>query len=649
MALALTSNRPLFGFGSLDTSFGNSGLVKLDFGGRYEDAKGVVVQPDGKIVLVGTGGSSNRFVVLRLMPDGTLDVGFNGDGKRIFPSSGGSPAVGLLPDGKILVAMSHSASPLGCQLWRLNCDGSSDPDFGTGGVAHADMGSPHRTADLHVLPDGKILVAGSVGSSGEWECAMARFQPDGTLDTSFGDGGIVIIDLSNPINQEKDDVIESLAVQPDGKVVVGGYTGNARHTSDRTHLIARFTSDAQLDPTFGGGGKIYPDFDPGFGASPRISSLAIRAHGKILAVSNSGGDVAFLQLNRHGDFDTCFTSDGIVPTTTAVPHASKLTVDYDGNILLTTKPHFSVARFAPDGSYTDKFSGPDFGYSTQFAYDLAVSPSGEIFLAGVCGNWGSNTDLAVVKLTNLSYKRLEQTVMTPSVDAMAESLDGKPFVLTDGGDSINVFRTSDGSIERRGIFEFDLSTIPPNARILAARYDLDISTFTYSGGNYPKVGLYAYAGDNELSPADVDLSSSMIGSSGSITALGPISVQLDCGIIQNLVADRIPALGLVGYAELPNYQADFWASEAQGLMGSPPTFVIDYSLPSARADSDNDLDVDADDMDVMLDCVSGPEQPGEECCLDWDLDVDGDIDQNDFGILQQCLGGFDTPAECFPD
>jgi uncharacterized delta-60 repeat protein len=225
--------------GSLDTSFDSDGWLTTDFGSDEDFGYAVMRQADGKIVVAGS--SAGDFALARYNLDGSLDTDFDLDGKVTTDFFGGSDAgnaIALAPDGKILVA--GSAMYLGTYdfaLARYNLDGSLDASFGaeTGWVVtdfdvHNDFGY-----DIAVTREGKIVVAGQTWWEVDYQVsdfALARYHPDGSLDTSFGEDGRVTTDFSDY------DVSSSLVLQPDGKIVVAGQI--ATTTYNWNFVVARY-------------------------------------------------------------------------------------------------------------------------------------------------------------------------------------------------------------------------------------------------------------------------------------------------------------------------------------------------------------------------------------------------------------------------
>src|SRR6266540_155863 len=183
-ALAASGDAP----GDLDPTFGAGGKVTTVFGGDSR-AYVLVLQPNGKLVAAGVG--PNGFALARYNPDGSLDTSFGAGGKVTTPI-GAANALVLQPDGKLVAAGSNNISPSDFVLVRYNPNGSLDTSFGGDGKVTTAIGFGARAFALALQPDGKLVAAGMgwTGSTG-FESALVRYNPDGSLDTSFGAGGKV--------------------------------------------------------------------------------------------------------------------------------------------------------------------------------------------------------------------------------------------------------------------------------------------------------------------------------------------------------------------------------------------------------------------------------------------------------------------------
>ena len=253
-------------------------------------ARGVALQGDGKIVVVGGGGSGADFALARYNTDGSLDTSFSGDGKLTtdFGSSDAGAAVAVQGDGKI-VAVGGSAGDFA--LARYNPNGSLDTSFSGDGKQTTDFGGFGQVAaGVALQGDGKIVVAGNGGSTGNSvDFALARYNTDGSLDTSFSGDGKQKTDFGDF------DVATGVALQADGKIVAVGVT----RAGGGDFALARYNPNGSLDTSFSGDGKQTTDF----GGSDGANGVVLQGDGKIIAVGDSGagdGDFALARYNTTG-------------------------------------------------------------------------------------------------------------------------------------------------------------------------------------------------------------------------------------------------------------------------------------------------------------------------------------------------------------
>src|SRR5215471_1271543 len=273
----------------LDPAFGAAGKVSLSLGpgapGNGGRAEALAIQPDGKIVVAGFAwqtGTSIDFAVTRFNQDGSLDQSF-GTGGRVatdfFGMEDEAQAVAIQPDGKIVVAgrAAIAAATGGVldfdfALARYNHDGTLDTGFGSGGKVTTHFGDGRNIGQAVLLqPDGHIVVAGGApGVNGGLDFALARYSSTGTLDPSFGAGGMVRTDFMGD-----NDVALALALQPDGKLIAAGEAAGDKSIIGTPlgtdFALARYNANGSLDTTFGVGGKVTTDF---LGANDVAASVA---------------------------------------------------------------------------------------------------------------------------------------------------------------------------------------------------------------------------------------------------------------------------------------------------------------------------------------------------------------------------------------
>ncbi|MGB9990125.1 beta strand repeat-containing protein [Pseudoduganella rhizocola] len=305
--------------GTLDTAFGSGGSVVVGVASANDTPRQILLQADGKIVVAGTGNggasSTNDFALLRLNADGTLDTSFNGSGKLVVPVGTGpdsANAAVLQADGKIVVAGtvgSGSAADYG--LVRINADGTLDSSFGTGGKQVLAVGPGGDAAYVLTLQaDGKLIAAGYSRSgsadTSDWDMSLVRLNADGSLDSSFGTGGKVVTHVGN-----LNDRIFAIQVQPDGKIVTAG-TMNVQLSSVMSgqFAITRYNANGTLDTSFGNGGIATV---PGHGMGDQAASLGL-ANGKIVLFGSTFNDLqanvsnVIARLNADGTLDDSFAT-----------------------------------------------------------------------------------------------------------------------------------------------------------------------------------------------------------------------------------------------------------------------------------------------------------------------------------------------------
>jgi uncharacterized delta-60 repeat protein len=226
--------------GDLDPGFGESGKVTTAFGAA---AYSIAVQRDGKLVLAG--GGTTDFALARYNGDGTLDSSFGENGKvttEILRHYNWAFAVAIQTDGKIVAAggAGDFSTSDGFALVRYNSDGSLDSSFGDGGkVTTAFDSSEGEAYAIAIQSDGMIVAGGYVEGMTDYHFALARYKSNGKLDKSFGVGGKVTTSFSNFSVTAR-----SMAIQPDGKIVLAGYAGDQDGRVD--FALARYNSDGSL-------------------------------------------------------------------------------------------------------------------------------------------------------------------------------------------------------------------------------------------------------------------------------------------------------------------------------------------------------------------------------------------------------------------
>ena len=334
--------------GSLDSSFGTGGIVTTDAGGDHDEAMSIAIQKNGKIVVAGGRMISGAFdfVVVRYNTDGTPDTSFGTDG--IVTTNIGDPgyanakSVAIQSDGKIIAAgIGESSSGYNFAIVRYNTDGTTDTSFGTGGIVTTDVNG--SASSVTIQDDGKIIAAGdSYDGDSIYYFALIRYNTNGTLDTTFGTGGMVTTNIG-PVG---DSAAKSLLVQKDGKIVAAGSTMTDTHPY---FALTRYNSNGTPDTSFGTDGVVITEVSSADGAS----SVTIQDNGKIVATGGMFEEFNLVRYNTNGTPDTSFGIDGIV-TTDVGGGVSSVTIQKDGKIVTagwsdnSSDFDFAVVRYVGD-------------------------------------------------------------------------------------------------------------------------------------------------------------------------------------------------------------------------------------------------------------------------------------------------------------
>ena len=398
--------------GSLDTSFDSDGKVVTSIPGTKEQANAVAVQSDGKIVITGDSVNNNstlgHLAVLRYNANGSLDTSFNGSGLVITQMEEGRSSVGnvlmIQPDGKIIASGIFSGSFF--LLARYNSDGSLDNTFGFSGLAINNVGYGFSSARaVAVQPNGRIVVAGCVSQGGYCNFGVARYNADGSPDTTFDGDGKVTLAFTNNIDE-----VRAVAVQSDGKIVVVGTTGFASSPPQTNDIaVARFNVDGSLDNTFDGDGKVIINQ----ALFEYAMDVAIQPDGKIVlagsrAISGEDQNIVVHRLNPNGSFDASFGANGTaVVTNLSSDAAAAVTIQTDGKIIAAggasngSNFDFAVIRFNANGSIDTSFDSDGIVTTPILTGDdaarsVAIQPDGKIVASGI-GRSGTNSKFAVVR------------------------------------------------------------------------------------------------------------------------------------------------------------------------------------------------------------------------------------------------------------
>ncbi|MBK9176445.1 MAG: T9SS type A sorting domain-containing protein [Flavobacteriales bacterium] len=398
-------------FSVLDESFSGDGKVTTDLGTRGSYGNAMKVLPDGRYLVTCeaqlTPGSN--FCVMRFLPNGDRDPAFGSNGEVVISVGGVSSAalaMAIQPDGRIVLAgWALNGSDKDLAIARLHPDGSMDGSFSGDGMLMIPIGSGDDEATgVGILMDGRIIVGGTTHEGSDSDFAVAFLLPDGTMDMSFGTGGIRTVSFAGGYA-----IGHGVAVQPDGRILQVGYAQNGLYADV---ALVRYQTDGTLDLSFGTNGIVTADIGPAY---DRGFAITLQADGRILVAGSSHvsstarGMVARFLAN--GALDTSFHADGVVNVTTWMNEARAIDIGPDGRIYLTgnawwgLSPHTITACILPNGNADPDFGWYagiviiSFGLGTDMGRAVAALPDGKVLVAGYARNDISSTpEVAIHRL-----------------------------------------------------------------------------------------------------------------------------------------------------------------------------------------------------------------------------------------------------------
>jgi uncharacterized delta-60 repeat protein len=417
--------------GLLDSSFGVHGIARSHLPGN-ERALDLALQPDGKLVVAGNTSPSQHITLVRFNSDGTLDTSFGNGGVTgtNFGTFSFASAVAIRPDGKIVAGGAIAGSNTSFALVQLNPDGSLDSSFAIGGRQVLDLGAFEEVADVVLQPDGKVVLAGYIRyPGGHSDLLLARYQLNGSLDTSFGTGGIVTTSV-RAIDQ-----MYALALQPDGKLVGAGFTRESG--GPRDYVLVRYATDGTLDSGFGTGGIVTGGTG---GVFIEGHDLFIQPDGKIVVGGRSSGSRKDFALARHlgdGSLDPDFGNNGIAYDHFGYGRGGSLeglALQPDGKIVATgwivdspSTRTFATARFLgplPPGFLVTptELETSEGGEPVTFEVVLTSPPTADVTIESI---WMSDWGFGALSTESLTFTPgnwdAPQTVtVTPVDDQVAE-------------------------------------------------------------------------------------------------------------------------------------------------------------------------------------------------------------------------------------
>lgn len=397
--------------GLLDPTFGTGGKTTSKIGPKWSTASAVAVQPDGKIVVAGTsdGAFGGDIAVARYDGSGVLDPAFGTGGQVITPISNtndAASAVAVQPDGKIVV-IGRVNNSNDVAVVRYSAAGKPDPTFGSGGVVVTSVaGNTDGASGLVLQPDGKIVVVGTTYNGSSSDVFVMRYAANGLLDPAFGIFGKTITSIGSGY-----DGANAVALQPDGKIVVAGYSDNPTAPDV---AVLRYSSTGVLDATFASGGKAITPIGIG---DDYANSIVLQPDGKIVvaassAVSSAVGSVfnlAVVRYTSNGGLDLTFGTGGKAADFTSSDEAGATAValQSDGRIVLTgvspgANDHVAIVRYTANGKPDPTFgvggkTTTIIGTNFDYANAMAIQPDGKIVIAGTSSDVVKNYGFMVAR------------------------------------------------------------------------------------------------------------------------------------------------------------------------------------------------------------------------------------------------------------
>jgi len=398
--------------GSLDSTFDTDGKVTTDIGSSHDQSFALAIQNNGKIVSGGGSynGGSYDFALTRYNTDGSLDSTFDSDGivtTQLSATTDNISNINIQSDSKI-VATGYTSfgSNTDFAVVRYNINGSLDATFDHDGKVTSQVWNPGDDGRASAIQsDGKLVVAGYTSNGTNDDFAVVRYNVDGSLDTSFSDDGVV-----TTVVLSSNDEAYAVAIQSDGKIVVGGTTDNG---GNNDFAVVRYNTNGSLDTDFDTDGIVTTPVGTGY---DWLGDIAIQSDGKIVAAgsatSSGNMDFAVVRYNAGGSLDTSFDSDGKVTTAigSSTDGGESVAIQSDGKIVVAGSAYmpvsgddFAVIRYNTDGSLDTSFDSDGkvtttIGVSSDQGKDVAIQSDGKIVVAGWYYSGPTNYgDTAVVR------------------------------------------------------------------------------------------------------------------------------------------------------------------------------------------------------------------------------------------------------------
>jgi uncharacterized delta-60 repeat protein len=449
--------------GSLDTSFGNLGTVTFGPASGF-GVSAIAIQANSQIVLLGSDATGANFELIRLNTDGSVDASF-GNGQVITSFS--QPALGLSlviqPNGQIIAGGGAGNS---AALARYNADGSPDSSFGTNGLVTF-QNSSALALSLALQPNGQIVVGGISGAGiffalnflgviHNAQFLVARLNANGTLDNQFGSSGVALLSIGAGA------MVSQIALQSNGAIVAGGISEQPSGILE--FALARFNPNGSLDTTFGAAGEVLTNFD---GRSDAVFGLAIQSDGKIVAAGASlipfssdddevapaskihpsnlsfvfmfgigNSEIALARYNTDGSLDSTFGSSGVVTTSFDQGAAAfGCLIESDGKIVIAGTGDVDSTAVLVVARYSSGVAIPTFSVSVGQTPQTVAAGSTATYTIAVRTQTGLTPPSGQVALSAST---------SPSSSGITTNFN--PSLVTDGGTSTLAVMTAASTV-----------------------------------------------------------------------------------------------------------------------------------------------------------------------------------------------------------
>ncbi|MFO0357199.1 MAG: T9SS type A sorting domain-containing protein [Sphingobacteriaceae bacterium] len=442
--------------GVLDNTFGTGGKVSISYD-YVDEIKDIAIQPDGKIVAVGTTDDQTteltNILIARFLSNGTIDNSFGTNGwitTTVVPNFNCNAfALELQSDGKIVVGAetndTANTSPLSGKflILRYNSNGTLDNSFASNGILSVTNTSTVDpltfTSDLIIQPDGKIVLCGcNYSTANSTNLIFIRANTNGSLDNTFGTNGVASLatTLGSPFPM-------CMAIQTDNKIAFAGAIDNQTSNSP---FISRLNTNGSIDPTFGSAGFV----NPAYSSSSGFKDIKLDASGNIYVCGFDNNGSLIARFTNTGAADATYGNAGSIISfmgTQQTEMLNQLAIQPDGKVIAAgfADGHFAMMRTTSQGSLDAAF-GTNGVVTTTFtsgigseAYGLELQSNGKIVLGGsnITANMNSAFEFALARYNNNSITSLNEQELSGSVavypnpanNLLKVDLENDPFAI----------------------------------------------------------------------------------------------------------------------------------------------------------------------------------------------------------------------------